>query len=199
MKKLVLYLVAFVLLSVNCLNAQSHQKGKSSLSVGLGFPNLYKTNLDFLFAGQPSEETPKESNIPPVSFIYEYGLSEDISLGVQYSFTQKKWAIESSSIGFRYSVFGVRGSYHLQKALKMSNDKFDPYVGVMLGYYTSKFFITLADLDPSEKSVYDDLAASAFAWQGYLGAKYHFTKNISAFGEIGYGFSIANVGVTYRF
>ncbi len=64
MKRLVLYSVAFVLLSVNCLNAQSHQKGKSSLSVGLGFPNLYKTNLDFLFAGLPAEDTPKRKQYP---------------------------------------------------------------------------------------------------------------------------------------
>lgn len=198
MKKIVLFSISF-LIGINFLNAQSHQKGKSSISVGLGFPNLYKTSLDFLFAGQPSEDIPKESNIPPISFIYEYGLNDEISLGIQYSFTQQKWKDESSSLGFRYSVFGLRGCYHLQKALKISNDKFDPYAGVMLGYYTSKFFITGADLDPEEKAIFDNLKASAFAWQGYIGAKYHFTQNISAFGELGYGFSIANVGVTLRF
>jgi len=199
MKNVILFTIVLVFLGIKRTEAQSFAKGQSSISIGLGFPNLYKTSSDLLFAGQPAEDTPKESNIPPISFLYEYGITDEISIGAQYSFTQQKWSSGGSSLGFRFSVIGLRGAYHLQKTLKISNDKFDPYVGAMLGYYTSKFFVKGIDLDSQEKAIFENLTVSDFSWQGYIGSKYHFTKNFSAFGELGYGFSIANIGATFRF
>jgi hypothetical protein len=36
------------------------------------------------------------------------------------------------------------------------------------------------------------------SFSGFVGASYFFNKKIGAFGELGYGISLLNFGVTYR-
>ena len=36
-------------------------------------------------------------------------------------------------------------------------------------------------------------------WSGHVGAKYLLTSHVGIFGEVGYGVSIVNLGITTRF
>lgn len=65
----------------------------------------------------------------------------------------------------------------------------DTYVSLMLGYSST----TVRD-----KNANINHTNGGFEWGAHLGARYLFTPKVGAFMELGYGWSFANVGVTFR-
>lgn len=122
-----------------------------------------------------------DSNAFPISFSYDYGLNghlwdtkSALSVGV----------LGGAAFGNDYTGFyigprlGVH--YHFMPQL-------DTYFAFMLGYNVHKH-------DDSGK---DGVYTGKFRPGGHIGARYFFTPNIGAFAELGYGYSILNVGVTF--
>ncbi len=182
--KLLTVTVLVAVLIVSNGNAQEKKfiKGDKNISLGVGF-------------GSPWIGDGNSMTFPPVSASFDYGLRDDLGPGV----------IGIGGLigvaGYRYDnlpyyawsyttvIVGARGTYHYQLV-----DKLDTYGGLMLGFrvISSKKYGEWAHAE-----YYDDddvKLAGAF----FVGAKYYFTENLAAFGELGYGVGIFTMGVTYK-
>ncbi|HEV7620968.1 MAG TPA: hypothetical protein VGO09_04510, partial [Flavisolibacter sp.] len=90
-------------------------------------------------------------------------------------------------------VAGARGSYHFNEALKIVSTRVDVYGGASVFYRYNK----IAYWDPS-LSNYCSLHSS-IGLGIHAGMHYYLSSRIGAFGEVGYGISTFQFGVTFKF
>lgn len=157
-------------------NAQTplaYEKGNQALKFGVGLGAPFSTG---------------NIKLPPLQAIYEYGITEDISIGgvLGYSSSSENYS-SLGKIDFSYLIFGGRGNYHFE-----TSEKFDPYGGVTLGY-------AKLSMKDQGAGVLGDLAESAVIYGAQIGANYYFTPNVGAWAEVGYGIGYLNVGVVFKF
>lgn len=86
---------------------------------------------------------------------YDYGLNESFSIGVGANF------FNSGLYSSGFFIFG-RGAYHFQEIIDLPTE-LDVYIGAELGL----------------------IGNTHFGIGGHIGARYEFTKNLSAFLEVG--------------
>jgi hypothetical protein len=123
----------------------------------------------------------------PFGVSFEHGFTDKISAGVFVNYSSYSYA----DIGYKLNIvyFGVRGSYHFAELFNVTNPKFDPYGGVSLGYYNASFNGT--DIEsPYSSTVFFGVHA---------GVRYLLSDNVGVFGEVGYGVSALQVGVSFKF
>lgn len=187
-------IVAFlgILITPSGVKAQAaYQLGDNVISVAAGFGTSYGA---FTYGKQT----------PAFSLQYERGLWQAgpgvISLGGYLGY--KSYQYSGSYFGFtynekwNYTIFGVRGAWHLQEFDGTELQKWDLYGGAMLGYFNLNY--TYTDNDPNVD--YNDINYSnSVGLSGFLGARYFFTPKLAAQGEIGYGISYLNLGLAYKF
>lgn len=192
--KIVYGLAALLLMSFFPLRSQAqaaYQLGDNVISVAAGFGTSYGA---FTYGKQT----------PAFSLQYERGLWQAgpgvISLGGYLGY--KSYQYSGSFLGFsyqekwNYTIFGVRGAWHLQNFEGTELQKWDLYGGAMLGYFNLNY--TYSDNDPSID--YNDINySSSVGLSAFLGARYFFTPKLAAQGEIGYGISYLNLGLAYKF
>lgn len=175
----------------------AYSQGSSSVSIGYGFGNIWKSL--FKLAGAFSDGSYKVSATGPVAFVYEYGATDKISVGIALGYSQVKGKYNDPSYpddNYEESLTNfsalARANYHFG-----SSEKFDPYLGIGLGYYNFKYKYK----DASGTSDVGTFAIpGAFGFSGQLGAKYYFTSSVGLYAEIGYvGGSIAQVGLSFKF
>lgn len=186
MKKFLLGLVALFGLAVASseVEAQSFVKGNDIVSakVGLG------TNFDF-------------SGIPPIGITYEHGLIDDVfkngwdvnlGLGAEVDFWSNKYTNILVTQSFYHSFFGVRGALH-----KEFVNNLDTYAGISLGMVYNKYSIGDSNNDKILKELgYNQLG---FGYSTFVGCRYYFHPNWAVNAEAGWGVSLINVGMTYKF
>jgi len=100
-----------------------------------------------------------------------------------------------------YYVLGVRSAYHLNVP---AAPRFDPYIGIMLAYYDISYHETSNDPyynDPGNPhyNYYVDNYNSYMAFSLYIGARYYLTNRVGLWLELGYGYSNAALGVSFKF
>ncbi|MBS1587605.1 MAG: hypothetical protein JSS82_18880 [Bacteroidetes bacterium] len=83
---------------------------------------------------------------------------------------------------------GVRGTYHFTQ-LKVSDAKFDPYAGVMLGVKISHYG------DTWFKYTRNNVTAAKGI---FVGVRYVLDDRFSAFSELGYNISFISIGIMAR-
>jgi hypothetical protein len=141
------------------------------------------------------------TKIPPISASIEYGVKDDLfdensSLGIggyiAYTSNQQEYTLANQTYGWDYSHFilGARGIVHYQWV-----EKLDTYGGLMLGY-------NVASSSSFGTNVANGVSASSvggFAFSLFVGARYYFSDNIAAFGELGYGIAALQLGVALKF
>lgn len=124
--------------------------------------------------------------VPPLTAVYERGVVSNlfgngkgtIGVGGQGGYQLIRTAPET----YASSIFvGARGALHYEFVSKL-----DTYAGVALGW---GFY---------GGSAYSG-ATGAFLYQGFIGARYYVTPTLGLGGEVGFGYSLLNLGVTYRF
>jgi outer membrane protein W len=208
MKKIFVLSMALVLCLCTNTFAQdaAFSQGYSTVSLGYGFLSPYKTLFKLSsYFGSSEGTTTKFSATGPVGLTYEYGLSENISAGLQVGYSTLKnvqTTKDGISTGKDYVVTQklnqlsilVRGNYHFGES-----EKFDPYVGLGLGYGNFKY--TETDNDSQQANALSTFKLpSAFGITGQLGAKYYFSPGIGAYAEIGYlAGSFVQLGITAKF
>ncbi|TNE26932.1 MAG: hypothetical protein EP346_13490 [Bacteroidetes bacterium] len=188
MKKLRLFsslVLVIMLLTSNLVSAQRRRgfaEGQSDLNLGIGF-------VTFGLKG--------DVTVPPVSISYEYGISDNIGVGLFAVYTASSFDFGASfgvtgapEIQYTYGMFAARGSYHF-KLLK----GLDTYAGLMVGYNKVTVDYDKDDFNGMSPSL--DLSGIIYGF--HAGGRYHFTKNLGAFLEIGYGVSAVNLGLTAKF
>ena len=176
---------------------RAYTQGSSTVSVGYGFGNVWKSL--FKLAGAFSGGNYKVSTKGPVALVYEYGAAENISVGVSFGYSQVKGDYKDTSYpedNYTETLTNIsalaRANYHFGQS-----DKFDPYLGIGLGYYNFKYKYKDAQGGTDNTTF---AVPGAFGFSGQLGAKYYFSPAFGVYAEIGYvGGSIAQVGLTAKF
>lgn len=137
------------------------------------------------------------SKMPLIALSYERCLMDNLfdaksslGLGAIVGYTSSKW--KYAGYGWKYTniIVGLRGALHYQFV-----NKLDTYTGLMLGYDISSAK-TIGNF-PSEWAY--SASTGGFAWAWNVGARYYFTDSFAGFAELGYGVSILNLGVAFKF
>ena len=84
----------------------------------------------------------------------------------------------------------ARGAYHFHGFETVP--QLDPYAGLMLGYNIASYSATGGYSGPNN-------FGGGLGYSFFLGARWFFTDNIAAFVELGYGVSVLNAGVSFKF
>ncbi len=183
-----------ICVSIQQVNAQAFEKENNFLQVGyglgLGYGRLlsgYQTNSGYKFSG-----------FGPAYVSFERAITDRFGLGlaVSYSSYGGKWLDASNyDYSYRWSTLSImaRGAYHFS----VRNDKFDPYLGVGLGFL--KYGYKWTSSDPSfNEANYNVSLGTPLGYQIFAGARYMFSDNVGGYVEVGYGLSVANLGLTFK-
>lgn len=110
-------------------------------------------------------------------------------LGIQAAFDYYSWSggLGTGSYSWKYIPIGVTANYHFNIA---DQPKFDPFVGLGLGYQ-----IITCDA-PGLPSGY--CSNSAIYFIGRAGARYFFSPKMAAYGDVGAGGATLNVGLMFK-
>lgn len=158
--------------------AQQFQTGTGAANLGVGFG----TALNGLSTGRPA-----------ISVSYERGLWNAgpgvISLGGYVGNTGFTYKAQDYTQKWNYTVVGARGAYHYNGFTSVP--KLDPYGGLMLGYNIVKYSTT------GEYTGVNNYG-SGVGYSLFVGGRWYFSENIAAFAELGYGISVANIGVSFK-
>ncbi len=189
----IIFVLSVLLISANLINAQSKElkTGDLQLGAGIGLIPTYAADGGHV-------------NVPPVSARLTYQFNEKFSMGgyVAYSSTtsQKKNYPDGSSRIFdsEQLMFGLRSAVHVNRF-----KSWDVYGGLMLGYSIPMVKETINypaetnrdDLQPT----FSRPATNKFLYSGFIGATYFLSPNLGINGEVGYGISLLNLGISYKF
>ena len=123
----------------------------------------------------------------------EYGVTDKISAGGIASYSSKtedlvwyKWTVT-------YITVGAQGNYHFKPA-----QKFDPFVGLILGYDVASASVTWADQYSYMQSYTSVAAASEMVIGGDVGANYYFSPKMAGVARVGYPFYFS-AGINFVF
>lgn len=107
-------------------------------------------------------------------------------LGIEASFDYYSWS--SNFYSWKYIPIGVTANYHF----KVSEPKFDPFIGAGLGYQ-------LITCDYSGSLGGSNLCSnSAIYFIGRAGARYFFQPNMAGYVDVGAGAATFNVGLMFK-
>jgi hypothetical protein len=156
---------------------------------------LYFIFLSFSLNAQRSPEkilnvgisVPRISRGIPIGFVYDAPIKNNFSIGGALDFA--RYGQYGGHLTSFY--FGGRVCYHAGEVMRLSDNRFDPYMGTSVGLNISTYkgsgsgYYTFAD--GRTVAVYFGL---------HIGARYLFGNNWGAFAEAGFGTSALRVGLT---
>ncbi|MDR1632550.1 MAG: hypothetical protein LBR97_06690 [Dysgonamonadaceae bacterium] len=164
------------------MNAQLFSKGDRVINLGIGVPSYLGGNG-------------YETKLPLISGSFDYGLfdgllEEKAAIGVGgylgYTANRFKYA-GNQGYDFSYLIIGPRASFHYNFV-----DKLDTYAGLLLG---CNIVSSSSYGNPGPKPDNGSRLIPAL----YFGGRYFLTDNIAGFAEIGFGISLIDVGVSFKF
>lgn len=190
MKKILFAAVLFTCVATTA-SAQdegaAYSQGQSTVTLGYGLGNIYKKLFKFSggFGGFFGTGNYKVSSTGPFALTYEYGVADHISVGVLLGYTSvtgkytdATFPADNYDEKLTNMQAVLRGNYHFG-----SSEKFDPYIGLGVGYYNFKYKYNDASGTTSNSFF---AVPTSFAFNGQLGAKYYFSSNVGVFLEAGY-------------
>lgn len=187
MKKLMLCVCTLLMISQwGFAQKKMNHAGFIDINAGIGlFPTFVKD------AGR--------MKVPPLSLNMTYRLKENFSLGmfVAHSVTETDMVLlksgEIAKWENSFSHIGLRMAAHVRQL-----DPWDVYGGLSLGYSVSHIDMMLGDLQKvkDEKGIKENAANMLIT--GFLGCRYAMTEKVGIFGELGFGVSLATVGLSVR-
>lgn len=146
-----------------------YAKGDQLLNLGIGVNSYYSGGM-------------------PLGLSFESGIHDQISAGLNFDYLSYNYL----NYKFNATYIGARGSYHFNELLKIRNNSWDLYAGVVIGYRSFKWKDNYFN---SGKVYGSGLYAGTF-----IGVKYYFKDNLSAFAEAGaIGSTNARIGIGLRF
>lgn len=165
------------------------EKGDVDLSLGIGLmPTFIDKNT------RPA--------MPPVSMILTYRPKKHLAVSsyIGYSATDYKMseADKSSetsvplSLRNNFFVTGLRGEGHFIR------DRVDFYGGGMIAYCFSINNNAQTDHNGRIENIRVESFSDQIVWSGLVGVKYLLSPKIGIYGEICYGVSLFNAGVTFK-
>lgn len=174
----------FILLAI-CVtiaaHAQSFQNGTTVANVGIGLG----TALGGLGTARPAISASLDKGI------WDVGGPGVISLGGYVGNVGYKYTNTGYTAKWNYIVVGARGAYHYNGFAEVP--KLDVYGGVMLGYNIVSYSVEGNDAGLNNNY------GSGLGFSGFLGGRWFFSESVGAYAELGYGVSVLNAGVTFKF
>lgn len=125
---------------------------------------------------------------------YEYGVTENISLGGVVGYSSTSETIYGD-YGWKYTyiLIGARGAYHLDL---FHSPKIDTYGGILLGY---NIVSSSATGTIPYYGYYGASASASYLEFGlFVGGRYYFDPHWAVQAELGYGLGILNIGIAYK-
>ncbi|MEZ5070412.1 MAG: hypothetical protein R2751_05460 [Bacteroidales bacterium] len=186
MKKF-LAIAALAIFTLPALNAQesTFNLGDQVVNLGIGLGST-------LYGGFGG------SGIPPLSVSFEKAIKDEIlekgviGVGGYVGFSSYKYRYSylSYDYGWNYTniVISALGNFHYPLV-----DKLDTYAGVMLGYNIG----TVKEYGDIPTGTYSD-SYGGLVFASYVGARYYFKDNMSAFAQLGYGIAYLTLGVSFK-
>ncbi len=145
---------------------------------------------------------------PPLNTSLDFGVTENISVGIYFAYTQAKFRWVGSDLHqgilynytytYKYKFFipGIRGAYHFGDLIGEEN--IDVYAGLMLGNSFLRRTYTYEDPYKTRNAYYTDSYDGGFVLGLYAGGRYFFTDKIGVYGEFGWGVTYGNIGLTIK-
>ncbi|MBL1407619.1 hypothetical protein [Sphingobacterium faecale] len=161
--------------------AQSFQKETIAINAGIGLG----TALGGLGKARPAISASVDYGV------WDIGGPGVISLGGYVGNTGYRYSSGAYTAKWNYVVIGARGAYHYRGFTSVP--KLDAYGGAMLGYNMVRYS------SDGEDIALADSYGSGIGLSGFLGGRWFFTPKTGAYAELGYGVSVLNVGITFRF
>ncbi len=180
-------------------NPVTFPQGVNVLSLGVGIGGTY------------DGWGPGYTQTPEFVLSYENGTFGNvgpgtISLGALVAYTGTSYTYYDGNSGFSYSnrwnywVIGFRSAYHWNFT---SSAKFDPYAGLMLGYYVVNYSHTTNDpyaAHPGDPGYvyYESSYPNYVSLSLFIGARYYLSDKVAIWAELGYGYSNLALGVSFK-
>ncbi|HNA79641.1 MAG: hypothetical protein U1F40_09625 [Turneriella sp.] len=125
----------------------------------------------------------------------EYGLTNEIGIGgsIGYWGYSESLSTFGATVKYSYTIIPiiVSGAYHIP----IKNPKLDLAVGISLGYY-----MVSSSVESSISGFsYASATGSGVAWGVFGLARYFVSDSIALRGKLGYGITLLEVGVDFRF
>jgi len=170
----------------------SFTKGSNIVGIGAGLGGSLYSGYHF-YSGY--------RRWPTLSLYYEnciidnlFDAKSAIGVGGMVGYSTARWKYKGSGdpYGWRSdNIFlGARAAFHYAFIPKL-----DAYTGFMAGY-NLHFWKWTGEYGYYEAHRY---GSNGFTWSWFAGARYYFAPAIAVFGEAGYGMSLFNGGITFKF
>ena len=188
MKRILCFIIATYLIAAVHISAQesSFQQNDNVVSLGVGAGGTLYSG--YVWKGY--------SKLPTFSLTYERCIlgnlfNEQSALGVGgiVGYTSAKydysgWGWTSTDI-----MIGARGAFHYAFI-----DRLDTYAGLNVGYNINSW-----KWRGTGYETHHTTGSSALSYAFFAGARYYFTNSIGVYAELGYGYTLVNAGLTFKF
>jgi opacity protein-like surface antigen len=210
--KKIFAVVTIFFIAFTSVNAQHYTQGQVVVDAYYGFPNLYSTALESSLNSLNTTNSLElisysASSIGPVGGRAEYLVTDNIGIGVDFSYTNTVATFSLKDVNNFSHSYNQVNSFTADvtriRAMPRINihfgeePKFDPYFTFGLGYYYVSAKIS-AD-DPSVTPVTINGALIPVSTRAGLGCRYFFTDHIGAGVEIGLFGPLLTGGLTGKF
>lgn len=168
-------------------------KGDSYFTAGYGWPGTLRSFSNIYFSAFTKNDIDYTNIKGPFYFKYEYGLTQNIGLGINCAFeqfTQIKSELDSMGIDTIYTEKGYFTSASFIARLNIHaplGDRFDSYGGLGIGYKYDDFH---TESQPRYAQNFP------IGLDATLGLRYFPVKNIALYTEVGFAKSILQIGIT---
>ncbi|KAA3634274.1 MAG: hypothetical protein DWQ02_11695 [Bacteroidetes bacterium] len=140
------------------------------------------------------------SEVPPVAVNVSYRINERFSAGLFGGYTQAMSNPDMFRDGqpmtfnTKFSMLGARFAVHSTKY-----KRWDVYGGFGLNYTHTDIEVLHGDVEKLKKHKRFEPCKGRIMMSAFVGSKYAINPSFSVFGEVGYGISLLNLGVSKRF
>ena len=141
-----------------------------------------------------------KAEIPAIGIDVDYRINQKFSVGLFGGYTKvmshPNLLGDGKPMTFvnEFSLTGARFAVH-----STNLKKWDFYGGMTLAYAHSKINVMEGDIEKLKKYKNFKESSGKMVFSAFLGAKFLINKDISIFGEVGYGISLLSVGISKKF
>lgn len=140
------------------------------------------------------------ADVPPLGLTVDYRMSRRYSIGLYAGYTRVMSTPDVFKNGeqmlfdTRFSMVGARFAVH---AIKYK--RWDPYGGFGINYTHSNIDVIEGDMEKLILHKNFKSHKSKMMFSAFIGSKFAVSPTFSIYGEVGYGISLINVGISRRF
>ena len=182
------------------MHAQSYEKEQVDFNLGAGIGNTFLMSGNYFGPGY------SHRSLPLINLSGEYAVTDAVGIGAFLGYASATstysgnynngngWYGYTDTYKWSFTIVGARVAYHFAELIDI--DKLDVYVGLMGGINFAKAKYSSTGYHPYVGYYVNSSVGAAYSLYG--GCRYRFNEMFGVFGEVGYGLSILNIGITYK-